>query len=126
MDIMLPTNSPTCPPSFLKIGRSYDPGDQPPTGYLACHEWAAAQIKAGLRQTRCGRCALEKFPQELSHVTQEHDAHDRKGRVFILRSRVCNLCAGVVQDSVRCAGDAETESRQCREPGGESGRRRGL
>lgn len=45
--------------------RSYEPGEQAPQGYLAWHEWAWAQHKAGLRQTQCGCCGLWFFPQEL-------------------------------------------------------------
>lgn len=41
--------------------RAYDP---PPSGYLQWHEWARAQIKAGLRQKRCPKCGLWRFPQE--------------------------------------------------------------
>jgi hypothetical protein len=44
----------------------YKPGDPPPDGYLNWHAWAEVQDKAGLRQKRCSRCGLWKFPQELS------------------------------------------------------------
>ena len=49
--------------------RTYKPGDPEPDGYLAWHEWAAAQHKAGLRQRQCGRCGLWNYPQELSAGT---------------------------------------------------------
>lgn len=42
------------------------PGDPAPKGYLEWHEWAAVQLKSGLRQTRCIRCSRFFFPQELS------------------------------------------------------------
>jgi hypothetical protein len=47
--------------------RSYKPGEQAPKGYLAWHEWALAQHKAGLRQIQCGHCGLWYYPQELDH-----------------------------------------------------------
>jgi len=45
---------------------TFKAGDQPPTGYLAWHEWAEVQHRAGLRQKKCGRCGRWKFPQEMS------------------------------------------------------------
>ena len=42
----------------------YRVGSQPPSGYIAWHEWAAAQAKGGLKQKRCPVCLLWKFPQE--------------------------------------------------------------
>lgn len=35
-----------------------------PTGYIAWHEWAEAQRKAGKKQTQCPKCKLWLFPQE--------------------------------------------------------------
>lgn len=40
------------------------PGDLPPVGYLAWHEWAEVQHKAGIRQVQCS-CGLWLFPQEV-------------------------------------------------------------
>jgi hypothetical protein len=51
--------------------RTYNHGDPPPDGYLAWHEWAAVQHKAGLRQRQCCRCGLWNYPQELSADTDE-------------------------------------------------------
>lgn len=42
----------------------YQPSDPPPTAYLAWHEWAAVQHKAGYRQTQCHHCCRWLFPQE--------------------------------------------------------------
>lgn len=42
----------------------YRVGSQPPEGYVAWHEWAAAQAKGGLRQKQCPTCGLWRFPQE--------------------------------------------------------------
>ena len=42
---------------------TYKPGDQAPEGYLAWHEWAEVQHKAGLRQKQCGRCGLWRQSQ---------------------------------------------------------------
>ena len=39
-------------------------GSQPPSGYMAWHELAAAQSKAGLRQSYCSSCGKWLFPQE--------------------------------------------------------------
>lgn len=36
----------------------------PPEGYVAWHEWAEAQYKAGLRQKQCTVCGRWLFPQE--------------------------------------------------------------
>jgi ribosomal protein S27AE len=44
----------------------YKPGDPRPDGYLNWHAWAEVQDKAGLRQKRCNRCGLWRFPQELN------------------------------------------------------------
>ena len=35
-----------------------------PTGYVAWHEWADAQIRKGLRQFYCQETKLWEFPQE--------------------------------------------------------------
>jgi hypothetical protein len=52
--------------SCLLAGGTYKPGDPAPNGYLAWHEWAGVQYRAGLRQSRCGLCGRWCFPQELS------------------------------------------------------------
>lgn len=48
----------------LLIDPVFKAGDQPPKSYLAWHEWAAVQTRAGLRQRRCPVCKLYNFPQE--------------------------------------------------------------
>jgi hypothetical protein len=45
---------------------TYRGGDPAPTGDLEWHEWARAQLRAGLRQSKCPKCGRYKFPQELS------------------------------------------------------------
>lgn len=50
---------------------TFKPGDLPPEGYLAWHEWAEVQNKAGIKQVRCGRCMLWRTPQELSGATDK-------------------------------------------------------
>jgi hypothetical protein len=62
----------------------YKPGDQAPEGYLAWHEWAEVQHKAGLRQKQCGRCGLWRYPQQLSAEV------DRAG--VTVETSVCNDC----------------------------------
>lgn len=49
-------------------------GSQPPEGYVAWHEWAAAQAKGGLVQKQCPTCLLWKFPQEKC----DHERIDQK------------------------------------------------
>lgn len=71
---------------------TYKPGDQAPEGYLAWHEWADTQHKAGLRQRECGRCSKWKYPQELSSQIDECVMQSRKGPVA-LKTPVCHKCA---------------------------------
>lgn len=47
---------------------TYRMGDPAPNGYLAWHEWAEAQHKAGLRQTTCPACGKWRFPSQYSEV----------------------------------------------------------
>ncbi len=62
----------------------YRKGDPAPEGdYRAWHAWANVQHKAGLRQSRCGRCGLYWFPQELNAATTAR-----------ARAPVCRACAG--------------------------------
>lgn len=42
----------------------YKPHDPPPESYLAWHEWAGVQYKAGLRQIECGCHGRWLFPSE--------------------------------------------------------------
>jgi len=43
---------------------NFKPGDPRPNGYVAFHEWAEVQIKAGIKQHQCPKCKLWHFPQE--------------------------------------------------------------
>ena len=70
---------------------TYKPGDQAPDGYLAWHEWAEVQHKAGLRQKQCGRCGLWRYPQELSGEIDRCTMQSRKGPV-IVETAVCLKC----------------------------------
>ena len=72
--------------------RDYKPGDPAPEGYLAWHEWADTQHKAGLRQRHCGRCGRWQFPQELSDKRDQHVLQSRAGPAT-LTTLVCNDCA---------------------------------
>ena len=79
----------------------FKPGDQAPEGYLAWHEWAEVQHKAGLRQKQCGRCGKWKYPQELSDKTDKHTAtHKKKGPVK-LETAVCLKCATNEDESTK-------------------------
>ena len=54
--------------AFITYQLDWKPGDLPPTDksdYLGWHEWAEVQHKAGLRQRRCWKCGLWRFPQEV-------------------------------------------------------------
>lgn len=62
------------PATVVTVAGDFKPGDPPPTGYNDWHEWAAVQTKSGLKQVRCGRCSLWKFPQELTGRKQTNDA----------------------------------------------------
>lgn len=42
----------------------WEVGSQPPKGYVAWHDWAAAQHAGGLRQRQCPTCKLWRYPQE--------------------------------------------------------------
>ena len=77
---------------------TYKPGDQAPEGYLAWHEWAEVQHKAGLRQKQCGRCGLWRYPQQLSALVDRTEVTGlRKRQPFrrTLETPVCNDCAAV-------------------------------
>lgn len=72
---------------------TYKPGDPAPDSYLAWHEWAEAQHKAGLRQQQCGRCSLWRYPQELSDQVDRRERQSRTGPVT-MATVVCRTCAG--------------------------------
>lgn len=74
---------------------AYKPGDQAPEGYLAWHEWAEVQHKAGLRQKQCGRCGLWRYPQQLSATVDRTEVTGlRRRQPFrrTLETPVCNDC----------------------------------
>ena len=73
----------------------YKPGDQAPEGYLAWHEWAEVQHKAGLRQKQCGRCGLWRYPQQLSATVDRAELLKARGRIasrVTVETPVCNDC----------------------------------
>lgn len=72
---------------------AYKPGDQAPSGYLAWHEWAEVQHKAGLRQKECGKCGRWKYPQELSAEFIRWEAKTSRGRPVKQIAPVCLKCA---------------------------------
>lgn len=76
----------------VSIADEYRPGDPPPKGYLAWHEWARVQDKAGRRQAKCALCSLWRFPQELSARTVSSELTDRNGRAVSVKSPVCLEC----------------------------------
>lgn len=81
----------------MKVARilvrdTYKPGDLPPDGYLAWHEWAEVQRKAGIKQVQCGKCGRWQTPQELSGKTMRWTAQSRNGPVE-QTAPVCSKCA---------------------------------
>ena len=77
---------------MLDVSPSFTPGDLPPEGYLAWHEWAEVQHKAGIKQVQCGRCGLWRTPQELSATVDVSYPVDRYGRPVECKSPVCARC----------------------------------
>ena len=71
---------------------TYKLGDQAPSGYLAWHEWAEVQHKAGLRQKQCGKCALWHYPQELSTERIKWEGTTSRGRKVKQMVPVCLKC----------------------------------
>lgn len=81
----------------------FKPGDQAPEGYLAWHEWAEVQHKAGLRQKQCGRCGLWHYPQQLSATVDRTEVTGlRKRQPFrrTLEAPVCNDCDKTPNDEL--------------------------
>ena len=76
----------------ILVQADYKPGDLPPEGYLAWHEWAEVQHKAGLRQKECGRCNKWFYPQQLSVTIDKCVTQSRKGPVTV-ETAVCLHCA---------------------------------
>jgi hypothetical protein len=48
----------------ILLCENYESGSPRPDGYLQHHEWAACQMRAGLRQSQCPQCGKWLFPQE--------------------------------------------------------------
>ena len=53
-------------PIFLDVVEKFNPGDPAPCGYMAWHDWAAVQYRAGMRQRKCSACGRLGFPQEFT------------------------------------------------------------
>lgn len=71
----------------------FKPGDPEPEGYLAWHEWASVQHKAGLRQKRCCGCSRWFFPQGLSDKVHHGTAYNSKGEKILYSAPICRECA---------------------------------
>ena len=76
----------------LLVQEHYKPGDPAPEGYLAWHEWAAVQHKAGLRQKQCGSCGLWRYPQELSEHTVKWRGFTSRGKSVNQMAPLCLKC----------------------------------
>jgi hypothetical protein len=59
----------------LLIEPDFKPGDPPPSGYNNWHAWARVQDRAGLKQRRCWKCGLWRFPQEACCGLEPPDLH---------------------------------------------------
>lgn len=70
----------------------FKPNDPAPEGYIAWHDWAEVQIKAGLRQKQCAFCSLWKFPQELSETVLKSKLQTSRGKTVEVESPVCKDC----------------------------------
>lgn len=79
--------------AIMTVGDDYKPGDQAPEGYIAWHEWAEVQHKAGLKQKQCCLCGLWCYPQQLSDETVEMKAKTSRGETVIETGAVCNKCS---------------------------------
>ena len=79
----------------ILVQDEFKPGDMPPEGnsYLAWHEWAEVQHKAGIKQVECGKCGKWKTPQELSGETVSTRAFNSKGEELELVNSVCKKCS---------------------------------
>lgn len=67
-------------------------GGPPPSGYIAWHEWAEIQDKAGLKQVTCGQCGLWRFPQELSGNFFVSEAETSDGTKVKEKLPICLKC----------------------------------
>lgn len=76
----------------LLVQEDYKPGDQAPDGYLAWHEWADVQHKAGLRQKQCGECGLWRYPQELSEHMVRWQGFTARGKPVHKMTPLCLKC----------------------------------
>ena len=72
------------------------PGSPAPEGYVAWHEWADVQHKAGLRQQACSKCGRWKFPQELASEEQETQVAYRTERDAQLQRNPIETVVNVV------------------------------
>jgi hypothetical protein len=70
----------------------FKPGDMPPPGYIERQEWAAVQMKAGLKQRTCGFCSLYCFPQELSGEEIRTRATTSRGLIVNRVVPICRKC----------------------------------
>jgi hypothetical protein len=77
---------------IVLITPDFEVGSQPPTGYLAWHEWAETQSKAGLKQSECGVCGSWNFPQELSGNKLKQSLKTANGKTKIVEAEVCKKC----------------------------------
>lgn len=87
-----PTKKPEPWRGHILITPEFKPGDLPPEGYLAWHEWAEVQRKAGIKQVQCPSCSLWRTPQELSTHEVRWTAKDRRGWDHTFSEFECSKC----------------------------------
>ena len=76
----------------LSCTPDYKVGDPQPDGYIDRQEWAAVQMKAGLKQEQCGWCSRWKFPFEMSDHVESMKCMTSKGKPHVLTWKLCLPC----------------------------------
>ena len=76
----------------LDVTPDFKAGDPQPDGYIARQEWAAVQMKAGLKQEQCGWCCRWKFPFEMSDHVESMKCMTSRGDPHLLMWKLCLAC----------------------------------
>lgn len=77
----------------LDVTPDFKVGDPCPDGYIARQEWAAVQMKAGLKQEQCGSCNRWKFPFEMSDRVESLKCMTSRGEPHLLTWKLCLECS---------------------------------
>ena len=95
----------------LSITPDYKVGDPMPHGYIDRQEWAAVQMKAGLKQEQCGWCCRWKFPFEMSDHVESMQCMTSKGEPHLLTWKLCVECNDIRQAAATKPEKPEPEKR---------------